>query len=81
MQHLRAKYVQGKRYQDVDLTGKVYIVTGANTGIGYETAKHLVRMNGTVVMACRSADRAQEAKDKIIHETKCAPSKVKKSHF
>eukprot|EP01031_Cornospumella_fuschlensis_P042967 gene42967-52511_t len=76
IQHLRGKYVHGKKYEEVDLTGKVYIVTGANTGIGYETAKHLVRMNGTVIMACRSADRAQEAKDKIIREIQCAPSKI-----
>lgn len=44
----------------------VAIVTGCNTGIGYETARSLVQDYGfTVVMACRSRDKAQAAAQQI----------------
>ena len=39
-----------------DLTGKVIIVTGANSGIGFEAAKALVRKGGQTILACRSMD-------------------------
>ena len=69
------KYVSGKCYnKDIKCTGKVYIITGCNTGIGYETAKAIVSMGGIVIMACRSLDKAQEAKNKIIKTTKCNPN-------
>ena len=42
----------------VDLTGKVAVVTGANTGIGYETAKALAVMGAQTILACRSEERA-----------------------
>ena len=44
-----------------DLSGKVYIVTGSNSGVGLETAKQLVKQNGHVVMACRRPNAADEA--------------------
>ncbi len=49
-----------------DLTDRVAIVTGANSGIGYETTKELVRSGATVVMACRSKDRGASARDKLL---------------
>lgn len=45
--------VVGPSFKAVNLDGKVYIVTGANTGIGFQTAKHLLSMGATVVIACR----------------------------
>ena len=39
---------------DEDLSGKVAIVTGSNTGIGLQTAKMLCDAGAHVVMACRS---------------------------
>ncbi|CAM9837576.1 unnamed protein product [Choristocarpus tenellus] len=50
---------------EVDLTDQVMIVTGSNTGIGKQTALHLARMGATVVMACRSLERAIAAKAEI----------------
>ena len=42
----------------VDLSGKVAVVTGGNTGIGYETAKALAEMGAHTFIACRSQERA-----------------------
>ena len=43
-----------------DLSGKVYIVTGANSGVGLETTRQLVKQGGHVIMACRRPDAAEE---------------------
>jgi NAD(P)-dependent dehydrogenase (short-subunit alcohol dehydrogenase family) len=48
-----------------DLTGKVAIVTGANRGIGYATARALVRKNATVILACRNKDKGEAAVQQI----------------
>jgi NAD(P)-dependent dehydrogenase (short-subunit alcohol dehydrogenase family) len=42
----------------VDLSDKVAVVTGGNTGIGYETAKALAEMGAHTFIACRSQERA-----------------------
>jgi len=52
-----------------DLTGKVIIVTGGNTGIGYETIKALLPKNAKVYMASRSKDKAEAAIQKLKGET------------
>jgi NAD(P)-dependent dehydrogenase (short-subunit alcohol dehydrogenase family) len=44
-----------------DQTGKVAIVTGANSGIGYETARALAQKGATMIMACRDMDKANKA--------------------
>lgn len=48
-----------------DLTGKVAIVTGANSGIGYETARSLAKHGCTVIFACRNLTLAENAIEKI----------------
>jgi NAD(P)-dependent dehydrogenase (short-subunit alcohol dehydrogenase family) len=48
-----------------DQTGRIAIVTGANSGIGYETALALADHGATVIMACRNLDRGSEAADQI----------------
>jgi len=46
---------------DVDASKRVAIVTGANTGIGRETALGLAKAGMKVFLACRNADKAREA--------------------
>ena len=41
--------------------GRIAVVTGANTGLGYETALGLASKECRVIMACRSADKAEKA--------------------
>ncbi|CAE6470262.1 unnamed protein product [Rhizoctonia solani] len=53
-------------YPQVDLHGKVAIVTGANSGVGFETARALAGMGAHVILACRNEVRGQEARQKII---------------
>ncbi|KAI5476211.1 short-chain dehydrogenase/reductase SDR family protein [Pseudohyphozyma bogoriensis] len=52
-----------------DQTGKVVIVTGANTGIGYHTVKYLLMKNAKVYLAARSGSKAKEAIAKLKEET------------
>ncbi|MFE7740737.1 oxidoreductase [Nocardia sp. NPDC057455] len=57
-----------------DQSGRVAVVTGANTGIGLEVARQLAAANTEVILACRDAQRAGAALD-AIRET-CPRSKL-----
>lgn len=52
------------------MTGKICLVTGANSGIGFETAKALAKMGAHVVMACRNEAKARVAQQDIINDSK-----------
>lgn len=51
------------------MTGKVCIVTGANAGIGKETALGLARLGADVVMVCRDRQRSEAALREIKHKS------------
>jgi retinol dehydrogenase-12 len=51
------------------MDGRLYLVTGANTGIGRVTARELARRGGTVILACRSLERAAPVVDAIRRQT------------
>mmetsp|Transcript_1092 Transcript_1092/g.1651 ORF Transcript_1092/g.1651 Transcript_1092/m.1651 type:complete len:364 (-) Transcript_1092:24-1115(-) len=55
---------------EVDLSQKVCIVTGSNTGIGKRTALHLAKRKATVILACRTQHKAESARCEIIEEIK-----------
>ena len=44
-----------------DMTGKIVIVTGANSGMGLATTSELAKGGAHVIMACRSRDRGEAA--------------------
>lgn len=44
-----------------DLSGKTAVVTGSNSGIGYETALELARHGADVTLACRNQDKGEAA--------------------
>jgi NAD(P)-dependent dehydrogenase (short-subunit alcohol dehydrogenase family) len=48
-----------------DQSGRTFLVTGANTGLGFEAAKVLAARGGRVLLGCRSEDKATEAIAKI----------------
>lgn len=58
----------GKQQRE-DLTGQVIVVTGANSGIGKETAVALAAMGATVVMTARNPSKGDEARAEVMART------------
>jgi NAD(P)-dependent dehydrogenase (short-subunit alcohol dehydrogenase family) len=50
------------------LAGKLAIVTGANSGIGYHTALELARKGASVILACRNPAKAEDALNRLKAE-------------
>jgi len=57
-----------------DLTGKTILVTGGNSGLGFESAKAFAEKGAQVIIACRSANRGDVAKKQI--EKTCPTANV-----
>lgn len=74
----RTKIKKGIVESDVKLNGKTVIITGCNTGIGYETVLDLSGRGANVIMACRDMSRAEAAKTKVLQQVKDAQLTVKK---
>ena len=51
-----------------DQTGKIVLITGANSGIGFEAARALVQHGATVVLGCRNRGKATKYKNLLIKE-------------
>lgn len=51
-----------------DQRGRVVLVTGANSGLGFETARALANRGATVLLACRQAERAEAAREQLAAE-------------
>ena len=59
-----------------DQTGKVFIITGANIGLGYESALALARKNARIITACRSQEKCDTAKSQILQQVPGAEVEV-----
>lgn len=60
-------YIGGKEFKSIkSLQGKVVIITGANSGIGFEVACDMAQRGAQVVMACRNIERARSASKQIL---------------
>jgi NAD(P)-dependent dehydrogenase (short-subunit alcohol dehydrogenase family) len=60
---------QDDRWTEADVPrqrGRTAVITGANTGLGFETARVLAMRGAQVVLACRDLDRAKEAAARIL---------------
>lgn len=51
-----------------DLYGKTYLITGANSGVGFQAARTLLKKNAKVVMLNRSAEKSRAAIDELKQE-------------
>ncbi|XP_029313870.1 retinol dehydrogenase 11 [Cottoperca gobio] len=67
MQAVRSLFIP-KWSSDVRLEGKTAIITGANVGIGKETAKDLASRGARVILACRDMAKAEQAARDILRE-------------
>jgi len=65
------QWAQGGQFtkNNVRIDGKVVIITGANTGIGKETALDLAKRGGRIYLACRDTKKADATTSEIIQET------------
>ncbi|GIW42165.1 MAG: short-chain dehydrogenase [Candidatus Binatia bacterium] len=59
-----------------DLSGRTVVVTGANSGIGFEAARVFAQKGARVVLACRDAKKAEEARARIVGESPGATVEV-----
>ena len=59
-----------------DQSGRVAVVTGANSGLGMATARELARAGARVVMACRNLEKGRVAADAVVTEVPGAEVEV-----
>jgi NAD(P)-dependent dehydrogenase (short-subunit alcohol dehydrogenase family) len=67
---------QGDRWTEADVPdqrGRTAVITGANTGLGFETARVLAARGAQVVLACRDLDRAKEAAARLPGDSSPRP--------
>jgi NAD(P)-dependent dehydrogenase (short-subunit alcohol dehydrogenase family) len=68
-----------KRYRDPvasSVPDKIVVVTGANTGLGFQLSLRLARTGAHVVMACRSLQRAERARERLLGDIPAARTTV-----
>jgi NAD(P)-dependent dehydrogenase (short-subunit alcohol dehydrogenase family) len=64
-------------YPDGNLRGQTIIVTGANTGLGFEASRHLVRLGvDKLIMGVRNMQKGEAARREILHSEKRDESSI-----
>jgi NAD(P)-dependent dehydrogenase (short-subunit alcohol dehydrogenase family) len=54
-----------KKLLKKDLSNKIVIITGANSGLGFETSKQLLKQKATIILACRNKIKAEKSLKKL----------------
>jgi len=70
------RYSEPNVLETVDLAGKVFLVTGANQGIGKEITQFLASHGGTVYMVCRNVAKAEAARHQMMEATSAGDLRV-----
>ncbi len=74
---LRSQLFVTLPYPESDFTNQVIIVTGSNTGLGLEAARHFLRLNATkVILAVRTSSKGESAAADLIASTKRTKSSI-----
>lgn len=67
---LKSQLIYTPKYPTASFQGRTVIVTGANTGLGQEAARHFVRLGAsTLIIACRTVSKGEAAKKDIEQST------------
>lgn len=61
--------VSSDSFRVPDQSGRTFVITGADSGLGFETAKRLAAAGGHVVLACRNEEKAKDAASRIAGST------------
>ncbi|KAI9652362.1 MAG: hypothetical protein M1831_006840 [Alyxoria varia] len=75
LQFLHGQLIEGvPKLPSTDLTGRTYVVTGANSGLGLDCVKHLMRLNAArVVIGCRNVTKGEEARESALSSSESNP--------
>lgn len=61
--------MKGKNPVNTDMSGRICLVTGANSGIGKQVCLQLARLNATVIMACRNETDGKTVQKEIVQQS------------
>ena len=64
-----------------DQKGRIALITGANSGLGFSTAQALLAKNATVILGCRSIQKAEKARQRLLSKTSGGTIKLLKIGF